>query len=73
MPELKLDRRTVSAGGTLRAATWPFGTVIIGPRYAPDIKIVGVDAIALAANLNRIFVLSPTVEKSTNRHLLSYN
>ena len=41
MPELKLDTRTVvwghSQGG--HAALW---TGIVGPRYAPDVKIVGV-------------------------------
>jgi pimeloyl-ACP methyl ester carboxylesterase len=62
MPELKLDPRTVvwghSQGG--HAALW---TGIIGPRYAPDIKIVGVAAIAPAANLTRIIALNPTVEK----------
>jgi pimeloyl-ACP methyl ester carboxylesterase len=62
MPELKLDTRTVvwghSQGG--HAALW---TGIIGPRYSPDIKIVGVAAIAPAANLTRIIALNPTVEK----------
>jgi pimeloyl-ACP methyl ester carboxylesterase len=62
MSELKLDPRTVvwghSQGG--HAALW---TGIIGPRYAPDIKIVGVAAIAPAANLTRIIALNPTVEK----------
>jgi len=62
MPELKLDARTVvwghSQGG--HAALW---TGIVGPRYAPDIKIVGVAAIAPAANPARIIAQNPTVEK----------
>ena len=62
MPELKLDTRTVvwghSQGG--HAALW---TGIVGPRYAPDVKIVGVAAIAPAANPTRIIVQNPTVEK----------
>jgi pimeloyl-ACP methyl ester carboxylesterase len=62
MPELKLDPRTVvwghSQGG--HAALW---TGIVGPRYAPDVKIVGVAAIAPAANPSRIVAQNPTVEK----------
>jgi pimeloyl-ACP methyl ester carboxylesterase len=62
MPELKLDTRTVvwghSQGG--HAALW---TGIVGPRYAPDVKIVGVAAIAPAANPTRIIAQNPTVEK----------
>jgi pimeloyl-ACP methyl ester carboxylesterase len=62
MPELKLDTRTVvwghSQGG--HAALW---TGIVGPRYAPDVKIVGVAAIAPAANPIRIVAQNPTVEK----------
>jgi pimeloyl-ACP methyl ester carboxylesterase len=62
MPELKLDPRTVvwghSQGG--HAALW---TGIVGPRYAPDVKIVGVAAIAPAANPTRIIAQNPTVEK----------
>ena len=62
MPELKLDTLTVvwghSQGG--HAALW---TGIVGPRYAPDVKIVGVVAIAPAANPFRIIALNPTVEK----------
>ena len=62
MPELKLDARTVvwghSQGG--HAALW---TGIVGPRYAPDVKIVGVAAIAPVANPARIIAQNPTVEK----------
>ena len=35
----------------------------MGPRYAPDVKIVGVAAIAPAANPARIIAQNPTVEK----------
>jgi pimeloyl-ACP methyl ester carboxylesterase len=62
MPELKLDPRTVvwghSQGG--HAALW---TGIIGPRYAPEVKIVGVASIAPAANPTRIIAQNPSVEK----------
>src|SRR6266404_3207645 len=50
MPELTLDKRMViwgySQGG--HAALW---TGIVGPRYAPDLEILGVAAIAPAANI----------------------
>ena len=62
MPELKLDTRTVVWGHSLggHAALW---TGIVGPRYAPDVKIVGVAAIAPAADPIRIVAQNPTVEK----------
>ena len=53
MPELRLDKRVViwgySQGG--HAALW---TGIVGARYAPDLEILGVAAIAPAANLKKI-------------------
>jgi pimeloyl-ACP methyl ester carboxylesterase len=62
MPELKLDERTVvwgrSQGG--HSALW---TGIIGPRCTPDIKIVGVAAIAPAANMTNIPKINPPVDK----------
>jgi pimeloyl-ACP methyl ester carboxylesterase len=62
MPELSLDARTVvwgySQGG--HAALW---TGIIGPHYAPDVEVVGVAAIAPAANMMRILAMSQTVNK----------
>jgi Secretory lipase len=62
MPELKLDERTVvwgdSQGG--HSALW---TGIIGPRYTRDIKIVGVAAIAPAANMTNILKINPPVGK----------
>ena len=62
MPELKLDERTVvwghSQGG--HSALW---TGIVGPRYAPDVKIVGVAAIAPAANMKHIMEVNPGAEK----------
>src|SRR5215467_11775070 len=57
IPDLTLDRRTVvwgySQGG--HAALW---TGIIGPRYAPDLEIRGVAAIAPAANIENILSMN---------------
>jgi pimeloyl-ACP methyl ester carboxylesterase len=62
MTELRLDNRTVvwghSQGG--QSALW---TGIIGPRYAPDVKILGIAAIAPAANMKTIFEMNPEVDK----------
>lgn len=62
MPELILDQRTVvwghSQGG--HAALW---TGIAGPRYAPQIDIVGVAAIAPAANILDILQRNPAADK----------
>src|SRR5437899_3521559 len=53
MSELTLDQRMVvwgySQGG--HAALW---TGIVGPRYAPGLEILGVAAIAPAANIKNI-------------------
>ena len=68
MRELALDPRTVvwghSQGG--HAALW---TGIIGPRYAPDVNIAGVVAIAPAANMARILELNPAVDKLLGPYL----
>ena len=62
MPELALDSRTVvwghSQGG--HAALW---TGIVAPRYAPELTIAGVAAIAPAADIRRIFEMNPATEK----------
>ena len=62
MTELTLVSRTVvwghSQGG--HAALW---TGIVGPRYAPDVEIVGVAAIAPAANMKRILETNVEVNK----------
>jgi hypothetical protein len=62
MPEVQLDTRTAvwghSQGG--HSALW---TGIIGPRYAPEIRIVGVAAIAPAANMARIIAMNVAVDK----------
>jgi pimeloyl-ACP methyl ester carboxylesterase len=59
---LTLDRRTVvwgySQGG--HAALW---TGIVGPRYAPDLEILGVVAIAPAANIKNILAMNVTMDK----------
>jgi len=62
MPELKLAPQTVvwghSQGG--HSALW---TGIIAPRYAPELKVLGVAAIAPTANMPKIMSLNPTLEK----------
>ena len=62
MAELTLDERTVvwghSQGG--HSALW---TGIVGPRYAPDVKIVGVAAIAPAADMKNILSMNIAVDK----------
>jgi pimeloyl-ACP methyl ester carboxylesterase len=73
MPELTLGARAVvwghSQGG--HAALW---TGIIAPRYAPDVEIVGVAALAPAADMARILAMNPPVDKLLGPYLaLSYS
>jgi pimeloyl-ACP methyl ester carboxylesterase len=73
MPELSLDERTVvwghSQGG--HSALW---TGISGPRYAPDVKIIGVAAIAPAANIKDLLEMNPAADKRLGPYLaLSYS
>ena len=62
MSELTLDKRMVvwgySQGG--HAALW---TGIVGPRYAPDLEILGVAAIAPAANIKTILAMNAQADK----------
>jgi pimeloyl-ACP methyl ester carboxylesterase len=62
MSELALDKRMVvwgySQGG--HAALW---TGIIASRYAPDLEILGVAAIAPAANIKNILAMNVAVDK----------
>jgi len=62
MPELTLAARTVvwghSQGG--HAALW---TGSVGPRYAPELEILGVAAIAPAADLKSILAMNVEVDK----------
>jgi pimeloyl-ACP methyl ester carboxylesterase len=62
MSELTLDKRMVvwgySQGG--HAALW---TGIVGPRYAPDLEILGVAAIAPAANIKKILEMNVAMDK----------
>jgi pimeloyl-ACP methyl ester carboxylesterase len=62
MRELKLDNRAVAWGHSQggHSALW---TGIVGPRYAPDIKILGVAAIAPAANMKSILAMNPEVDR----------
>ena len=73
MPELSLDERTVvwghSQGG--HSALW---TGITGPRYAPDVKIIGIAAIAPAANIKDLLEMNPAADKRLGPYLaLSYS
>ena len=71
--ELTLDKRMVvwgySQGG--HAALW---TGIVGPRYAPDVEICGVAAIAPPANIRNAFAMNVEVNKRFGPYLaLSYS
>jgi pimeloyl-ACP methyl ester carboxylesterase len=62
MPELVLDTRTVVWGHSQGAhsALW---TGIIGPRYAPDVKILGVAAIAPPADQANLLSMNVSLDK----------
>jgi len=73
MSELTLDKRMIvwghSQGG--HVALW---TGIVGPRYAPDLEILGVVAIAPAANIKNILVMNVEMDKRFGPYLaLSYS
>jgi pimeloyl-ACP methyl ester carboxylesterase len=73
MSELTLDKRVVvwgySQGG--HAALW---TGIVGPRYAPDLEILGVAAIAPATNIKNSLAMNVEVDKRLGPYLaLSYS
>jgi pimeloyl-ACP methyl ester carboxylesterase len=73
MSELTLDKRVVvwghSQGG--HTALW---TGIVGPRYAPDLEILGVVAIAPAANVKNILAMNVAMDKLFGPYLaLSYS
>ncbi len=65
---LRLDQRVVvwgySQGG--HAALW---TGIVGPRYAPDLEILGVAAIAPAANIQNILAANVEMDKRFGPYL----
>jgi len=71
--DLTLDKRMVvwgySQGG--HAALW---TGIVGPHYAPDLDILGVAAIAPAANIKNILAMNVAMDKRFGPYLaLSYS
>src|SRR5712691_7722611 len=73
MPELTLDKRMViwgySQGG--HAALW---SGIVGPRYAPDLEILGVAAIAPPANIRNALAMNVEADKRFGPYLaLSYS
>lgn len=68
LPDLTLDARTVvwghSQGG--HAALW---TGVVGPRYAPDVQILGVAGIAPAADVGRILEMNEAADKRLGPYL----
>jgi predicted esterase len=73
MPELTLDKRTVIWGYSqgAHAALW---TGIVGPRYAPDLEILGVAAIAPPANIEKSLAMNVEADKRFGPYLaLSYS
>jgi pimeloyl-ACP methyl ester carboxylesterase len=73
MPELTLGPRTVvwghSQGG--HSALW---TGIVAPRYAPEIEIAGVAAIAPGTNLRSILAMNQGIDKRLGPYVaLSYS
>jgi pimeloyl-ACP methyl ester carboxylesterase len=73
VPDLALDKRIVawgySQGG--HAALW---TGIVGPRYAPELEICGVAAIAPATNIKKILDMNVEADKLFGPYLaLSYS
>src|SRR6516225_5841698 len=73
MSELALDQRVVvwgySQGG--HAALW---SGIVGPRYAPELEILGVAAIAPATNLEKNLEMSVAIDKRFGPYVaLSYS
>jgi pimeloyl-ACP methyl ester carboxylesterase len=73
MPELKLGSSTVvwghSQGG--QSALW---TGIVGPRYAPDVRIAGVAAIAPATDMQKLLALNVALDKRLGSYLaVSYS
>ena len=68
MSELSLDQRVVvwgySQGG--HAALW---TGIVGQRYAPELEICGVAAIAPAANIENILAMNVEMDKRFGPYL----
>src|SRR5436190_653437 len=68
MSELTLDKRMViwgySQGG--HAALW---TGIVGPRYAPDLEILGVAAIAPPANIRNALAMNVEADKRFGPYL----
>src|SRR5260370_27451412 len=73
MSDLTLDKRMVVWGYSQvgHAALW---TGIVGPRYAPDLEILGGAAIAPAANIKNILAMNIAVDKRFGPYLaLSYS
>ena len=73
MSDLMLDKRMVIWGYSqgAHAALW---TGIVGPRYTPELEILGVVAIAPAANIKNILAMNVEADKRFGPYLaLSYS
>ena len=68
MSELTLDKRMVVWGYSqgAHAALW---TGIVGPRYAPELEILGVAAIAPPANIKKILAMNVEMDKRFGPYL----
>jgi hypothetical protein len=70
MPELTVDKRMVIWGYSqgAHAALW---SGIVGPRYAPDLEILGVAAVAPPANIERNLAMNVEADKRFGPYLAS--
>jgi hypothetical protein len=70
MPELTVDKRTVIWGYSqgAHAALW---SGIVGPRYAPDLEILGVAAVAPPANIEKNLAMNVEADKRFGPYLAS--
>src|SRR5207244_11432761 len=67
-------RRTHGGVGSLAGGHAALWTGIVGPRYAADLEILGVAAIAPAANIKNILAMNVAVDKRFGPYLaLSYS
>ena len=74
MPELTLDRRHAMVWGHSQGGHAALWSGIIAPRYAPDVKLAGVIAIAPVADPLHIIRMNPAVDKRLGPYIaMSYS
>jgi len=74
MPELNARQTHGDMGLLARRPRKRFGTGIVGPRYAPDLEILGVAAIAPPANIRNALAMNVEADKRFGPYLaLSYS